>query len=79
MWKENAKRWISHSIRDVCDLDEDEEVDEFIQVMENARHKIHRKCKIVIASYELVAKNVENIMQNQYNMVYFVVLIHSQA
>lgn len=69
MWKENTKRWISHSIRQVCDLDEDDEVDDYILVLEHGRQKIDKKAKIVIASYDLVAKNVEQIITGGFNMV----------
>lgn len=69
MWKENTKRWISHSIRETCDLDEDDSIDEYVQVMENIKQKIKKDCKIVIGSYDLVAKHVETIMKNEYKMV----------
>ncbi len=69
MWKENAKRWISWSIRDVCDLDEDDEVDDYILVLENGRQKIDKKAKIVVSSYDLVAKNVDEILTGNFNMV----------
>lgn len=69
MWKENTKRWISHSIREVCDLDKDDEVDDYILVLENGRQKIDKKAKVVIASYDLVAKNLEEIITGGFNMV----------
>jgi len=69
MWKENAKRWVSNSLREVCRLDEDEPVDEYIQVMENGRQKVDRKSKIVISSYDLVARNVDELAAANYQMV----------
>lgn len=69
MWKENAKRWISNSIRDVCDLDDDESVDDYIQVIENSKQKIKGTSQIVISSYDLLSKNLENILERQFNMV----------
>lgn len=69
MWKENAKRWISPSIREVCGLDEDDSVDQYIQVMENGRQKIEKQSRIVITSYDLLAKNVDKISEVHYKMV----------
>ena len=70
MWKENAKRWISNSIRDVSDLDDDESVDDYIQVVENGKQKIRPTSQIVISSYDLLTRNVEEIVDRQFKMVH---------
>ncbi len=69
MWKENTKRWMSNSIREVCHIDDDDDVDQFIQVIENGRDKVEKKSKVVISSYDLVARNVDELATANYKMV----------
>ena len=69
MWKESAKRWLSESLRKVCNLKQEDSVDEFIQVMENGRQMIYPKSKIIISSYDLLTKNIDEISIHNFKMV----------
>ncbi|CAF0806668.1 unnamed protein product [Brachionus calyciflorus] len=69
MWKESAKRWLYDSLIKVCKLKNGDCVDEFIQVMESGRQLVYPKSKIIISSYDLLAKNVDEIAMYQYKMI----------
>lgn len=69
MWKESAKRWLSESLRKVCNLKPEDSVDEFIQVMENGRQMIYPKSKIIISSYDILTRNIDEISMNNFKMV----------
>ncbi|RNA00532.1 SWI SNF-related matrix-associated actin-dependent regulator of chromatin subfamily A 1 [Brachionus plicatilis] len=69
MWKESAKRWLSESLAKVCNLKHGDLVDDFIQVMENGRQMIYPKSKIIISSYDLLAKNVDEISLNDFKVI----------
>jgi SWI/SNF-related matrix-associated actin-dependent regulator 1 of chromatin subfamily A len=66
MWKESAKKWLENTLREVCEY---EELDDCIQVLENGRQEIDPECKIVISSYDLLAKNVDELSQVRYKVI----------
>lgn len=67
MWKESVKKWLAHSLNQVCKTDC---LDDCVQVLENGRQPIDSDCKVVISSYDLLAKNVDEIMtQGEYKMI----------
>ena len=64
MWKESAKRWLPNTLRRFCESGEVvREIDDCIQVMENGRQQVHANAKIVVASYDLVARNVKELSE----------------
>jgi SWI/SNF-related matrix-associated actin-dependent regulator 1 of chromatin subfamily A len=69
MWKESAKRWLSNSICTLANIKDPELIDDYIQVIENGRQLIHKDSLIVIASYDLLAKNVDEIVKSNFNVV----------
>lgn len=69
MWKESCKKWLTTTIMKVCRVDNPELVDNYIQVIENGRQAIDPTCKIVISSYDLLAKNIENISKVHYKVI----------
>ena len=66
MWKESIKRWMSNTIREICHLQKDECIDDYIYCMENGKQAIDPECKVVITSYELLNKNIDEISQVEY-------------
>lgn len=69
MWKESAKRWLSNTICELAHITDPELVDDYIQVIENGRQPIDKDSLIVIASYDLLAKNVDEIVKSSFNVV----------
>lgn len=69
MWKESCKRWLLETLMDVCGVRVPELVDNYIQVIENGRQPIDSNAKIIISSYDLLAKNVENISKTHYKVI----------
>ena len=69
MWKESIKRWMSNTLRQLCNLAEEEPVDDYIQCMENGRQAINPECKVVITSYDLLNKNIDEISQVHYKVI----------
>lgn len=69
MWKESCKRWLCHSLMEVCKTKNPEDIDDYIQVIETGKQPIDPKCKIVISSYDLLAKNVETMSKGEYKIL----------
>lgn len=69
MWKESCKKWLTSTIMEVCRVNSPELVDNYIQVIENGRQVIDPTCKIVISSYDLLAKNIETISKVHYKII----------
>jgi SWI/SNF-related matrix-associated actin-dependent regulator of chromatin subfamily A-like protein 1 len=67
MWKQSAKRWVSNTIRKLCGDCSD--VDDYIQVIENSRQSINRDAKIIISSYDLVSKNIDELASHEFQVV----------
>ena len=66
MWKESAKKWLANSLREVSVY---QDLNDSIQVLENGRQEIDPHCKIVISSYDLLAKNVDEISRFHYKVI----------
>jgi SNF2 family DNA or RNA helicase len=66
MWKESAKKWLANDLKALCGSDD---IDELIQVLDNGRQSIDSECKIIVSSYDLLAKNVDIIAQSQYKVI----------
>jgi SNF2 family DNA or RNA helicase len=62
MWKESAKKWLSNDLKAMAG---GEDIDNLIQVLDYGRQAIDPECKIIISSYDLLAKNVDAIAQWQ--------------
>lgn len=69
MWKESVKRWMPNTIRELAGIGPDDLVDDFIQVMENGRQTINEWSKVVITSYDLLTKNIEEISKTTYKVI----------
>lgn len=69
MWKESAKRWLSNSLMEVCGVKNADNLDDYIQVLENGRQMIFPQSKIVIGSYDLLSRNVDEICLHQFKVV----------
>jgi SWI/SNF-related matrix-associated actin-dependent regulator 1 of chromatin subfamily A len=69
MWKESAKRWLANTLCELTGQNDPENVEDYIQVIENGRQPIDPDSKIVIASYDLLAKNVDEIIKTSFNVV----------
>lgn len=67
MWKQSAKRWVSNTLRKLCGDCND--VDEYIQVIENSKTPIDPECKIIISSYDLLTRNIEEITRYDFKVV----------
>lgn len=67
MWKQSAQRWVSNTIRKLCYDCSD--VEEYIQVIENSRQPINTEAKIVISSYDLLSKNIDEISRHEFKVV----------
>ena len=66
MWKESAKKWLANTLAEVCDY---VNLEDSIQVLENSKQPIDPDCKIIISSYDLLAKNVDEISQFHYKVI----------
>lgn len=69
MWKESCKKWLTDTLMEVCGVRVPDLVDNYIQVIENGRQVIDSTVKIVISSYDLLAKNVDNISKVHYKVI----------
>ena len=69
MWKESAIRWVPNIIRELCNLETGFPVDEYIQVLENGRQQIDPECQIVICSYDLLNKIIDDVVKHNFQFV----------
>jgi SWI/SNF-related matrix-associated actin-dependent regulator 1 of chromatin subfamily A len=69
MWKESIKRWLSNTMKELCEINNEELIDNYIQVLENGRQPIDKQSKVVITSYDLLAKNINTISEVNFKVV----------
>ena len=67
MWKQSAKRWASNTIRKLCHDCSD--IEDYIQVIENSKQPINRDAKIIISSYDLLSKNIDELEHHEFKVV----------
>jgi SWI/SNF-related matrix-associated actin-dependent regulator of chromatin subfamily A-like protein 1 len=66
MWKENIERWLHDTLAKYC---AGRPFDECIQVLESGRQAIDKRSLVVVCSYDLLSKNVDEIAANSYKVI----------